>query len=288
MEFCLSHFLHIKVHEASSKKSVNLFGEAKIPVETLITTTERIETLPINNRGDTLEVHTSYSKKRPILRLNNPTSNAPSPHYDSLVRGFRGSQSREVAVNESLVADPERFECHVENTLSKLVKDIPSTIKAEIHCGICFEVFDSPATIECGHTFCLECLKPSLIKCPTCRSPIQRKKFQVNTVLSNLIESMISSRENQKKDLTAVKKDLITCYGTVAKLKMNPHLLPGVTTTYDTLSFDGSRSVGSKTPQNAIGGFTSPCSVSSHETWNGQGDRVTKVTLNRNTKKIEF
>ena len=45
-------------------------------------------------------------------------------------------------------------------------------IKKNLECPICFDLFKTPITIKCGHTFCLECLDTkdgTIKKCPLCR-----------------------------------------------------------------------------------------------------------------------
>jgi hypothetical protein len=49
-------------------------------------------------------------------------------------------------------------------------------------CSICLGIFRDPATIECGHTFCRECIDLSLEKkrqCPTCRKNLQKGPLPV-------------------------------------------------------------------------------------------------------------
>ncbi len=54
--------------------------------------------------------------------------------------------------------------------------------KQEFTCTLCLELFKSPVTLSCAHTFCKECLEPIIkdnkIVCPLCReiSPMPKGK----------------------------------------------------------------------------------------------------------------
>lgn len=51
----------------------------------------------------------------------------------------------------------------------------PESISSYLHCVICQEVFTNPLRLNCGHTFCSECIKhwfSSRYKCPTCRAKV--------------------------------------------------------------------------------------------------------------------
>ena len=60
------------------------------------------------------------------------------------------------------------------------------TISARLKCSICYDVFDKPRRLFCGHTFCKICLKgltkphknPEYVpRCPLCRVAIDFKNI---------------------------------------------------------------------------------------------------------------
>lgn len=66
-----------------------------------------------------------------------------------------------------------------------------------MNCSICFEIFKNPRILLCGHTFCEECLKQSIVNfklsCPTCRYKHKSMKvedYPKNYILIELIEKM--------------------------------------------------------------------------------------------------
>ena len=66
-----------------------------------------------------------------------------------------------------------------------------------MNCSICLETFLNPRILLCGHTFCEECLKKSIVNynlsCPTCRYKHKSMKvedYPKNYILIELIEKM--------------------------------------------------------------------------------------------------
>ena len=42
-------------------------------------------------------------------------------------------------------------------------------LEENFSCPICFDLLKNPTTTECGHNFCLECLKKNKLECAVCR-----------------------------------------------------------------------------------------------------------------------
>lgn len=75
-------------------------------------------------------------------------------------------------------------------------------------CGVCKDIYEKPATVPCGHTFCLDCIKRALVvkeECPVCRSSVRRTLvLAVNTVIQEVVADnagpMFLARQAEKAD----------------------------------------------------------------------------------------
>ncbi|XP_065915883.1 E3 ubiquitin-protein ligase RNF166-like [Dysidea avara] len=69
-------------------------------------------------------------------------------------------------------------------------------------CRVCFEVFKKPATVSCGHVFCLDCLmklmteNPTNLQCPMCRKQFIRGDIR----LADDIQAAISYKATRCPD----------------------------------------------------------------------------------------
>ena len=72
----------------------------------------------------------------------------------------------------------------------------------QCYCSICLDVFSSPVSIPCGHSFCMGCiggywLGSSLCQCPMCKKTFyKRPDISVNTVLRDIAEQLRGSRSS--------------------------------------------------------------------------------------------
>ncbi|XP_056662281.1 probable E3 ubiquitin-protein ligase TRIML1 [Monodelphis domestica] len=71
--------------------------------------------------------------------------------------------------------------------------EIVQNLQNEITCGICRNYFSQPVTIDCGHSFCRECLSRSWsirpFSCPECRQVPQIRQFpKINSNLEKLTD----------------------------------------------------------------------------------------------------
>lgn len=74
----------------------------------------------------------------------------------------------------------------------------------QIECSLCKELYDSPMTINCGHTFCYTCcfqVKFTSRTCPICRSVIWR--IRSNCALEHLIEEVKNAKGSSGLTLTS-------------------------------------------------------------------------------------
>jgi hypothetical protein len=66
-------------------------------------------------------------------------------------------------------------------------------ISRHLICTICQEVFDDPSRINCGHTFCRDCLVSWIDKsnkCPMCRVPVKKEDLHRDLIAFNIISDL--------------------------------------------------------------------------------------------------
>lgn len=81
-----------------------------------------------------------------------------------------------------------------------------ATLESNLHCSICTDYFIAPYTLDCGHTFCYNCIlawfeslvgqeKPK--KCPTCRcTTTSRPRHEL--IVARLVEDYMTVINNQE------------------------------------------------------------------------------------------
>ncbi|XP_026155155.1 E3 ubiquitin-protein ligase TRIM39-like [Mastacembelus armatus] len=135
-----------------------------------------------------------------------------------------------------------------------------STLSEEqFRCSICLDIFKNPASIPCGHNFCLECIKRfwdtrQKSECPLCKETFKpRPKLRINLDLKDITEKFKRCLKGQrglkplprlpkqpsKSDVpcdvchgikaTAIKSCLI-CQKSYCGLHLTPHLSDPVMT----------------------------------------------------------
>ncbi|XP_062456913.1 tripartite motif-containing protein 72 isoform X1 [Rhea pennata] len=67
---------------------------------------------------------------------------------------------------------------------------LAQSMRRDLSCPLCRELFRAPVTAECGHTFCRPCLErpggPAGV-CPTCGGPARPEQLRVNEPLEHLV-----------------------------------------------------------------------------------------------------
>ncbi|XP_068128109.1 E3 ubiquitin-protein ligase TRIM39-like [Hyperolius riggenbachi] len=78
-----------------------------------------------------------------------------------------------------------------------------ATLKEQLKCGICLNIYTSPVTLRCGHSFCQACIDVFLdthkksvgYSCPECRERFQKwPPLQKNITLCNIVEDFLSTK----------------------------------------------------------------------------------------------
>ncbi|XP_027798412.1 E3 ubiquitin-protein ligase TRIM21 isoform X1 [Marmota flaviventris] len=74
----------------------------------------------------------------------------------------------------------------------------------EVTCAICLDPMVDPVNIECGHSFCQECIsrvgKDGGSVCPVCRRHFMLRHLRPNRQLANMVENLRRIGQDAKKD----------------------------------------------------------------------------------------
>ena len=92
-------------------------------------------------------------------------------------------------------------------TSTTLNKDIMKTsiIDPDLECSICNDILFRPVSINCGHSFCRECLATTLKvkpQCPICRTPcfLQANGLKENVTVRSVIENKYPDYVNKREE----------------------------------------------------------------------------------------
>nr|XP_012807513.2 E3 ubiquitin-protein ligase TRIM31 [Jaculus jaculus] len=83
-----------------------------------------------------------------------------------------------------------------------------SDLREEVNCPICMDTLQEPVSIDCGHTFCSQCITEagntsnSLFQCPLCKDTVRRGMFKPNWLVMRLVEKIqaMGPTEHQPQD----------------------------------------------------------------------------------------
>ncbi|XP_058877745.1 E3 ubiquitin-protein ligase TRIM39-like [Acipenser ruthenus] len=76
-------------------------------------------------------------------------------------------------------------------------------------CSVCLDLFTEPATIPCGHSFCLDCIgsywdqsdQTGVYSCPQCRETFTpRPVLRKNNIINELVEELKKTRLDSKRE----------------------------------------------------------------------------------------
>ncbi|XP_004708956.1 E3 ubiquitin-protein ligase TRIM21 [Echinops telfairi] len=74
----------------------------------------------------------------------------------------------------------------------------------EVTCAICLDPMVEPVSIECGHSFCQECISQAGNSvggaCPICRNTFLLKNIRPNRQVANMVENLRQMAQNANRD----------------------------------------------------------------------------------------
>lgn len=92
------------------------------------------------------------------------------------------------------------------------------SLREDLTCAICFELFKDPVMLGCMHHFCRRCIVSywktvrGPVSCPQCRQEFPNKCFQTNYLVAGLVEKVRASSTS-----ASVKYLEVSCLLTVGK-----------------------------------------------------------------------
>uniref|UniRef100_A0A8D0CWT3 RING-type domain-containing protein n=1 Tax=Sander lucioperca TaxID=283035 RepID=A0A8D0CWT3_SANLU len=94
--------------------------------------------------------------------------------------------------------------------------DVP--FKEQFKCCICLDIYTKPATIPCGHTFCLDCIDgfwdtKTKAECPLCKETFRKRpQLRINKGYIQIIDFYIRSQEENVDGVGSRKTSLIPLF----------------------------------------------------------------------------
>ncbi|KAM4663791.1 tripartite motif-containing protein 16-like protein [Discoglossus pictus] len=108
-----------------------------------------------------------------------------------------------------------------------------SMLEETLQCPICLELFESPVTTPCGHTFCMDCLQgywdhqsneKTSLSCPQCRAPYSsRPQLCKNTTLGGILSHYTHYESQGPKPLSLTCNSPLTTWQNYPLPSSNPH-----------------------------------------------------------------
>ncbi|KAJ8282711.1 hypothetical protein COCON_G00052300 [Conger conger] len=93
------------------------------------------------------------------------------------------------------------------------------SLKEDLTCSICYELFTDPVMLACMHHFCRACISTywrglrGFVSCPQCRREFPNRQLLTNFLVSGMVDKVrANSSEGYQKDLQNQLKDSLESY----------------------------------------------------------------------------
>uniref|UniRef100_A0A8C5PUE9 Uncharacterized protein n=1 Tax=Leptobrachium leishanense TaxID=445787 RepID=A0A8C5PUE9_9ANUR len=96
-------------------------------------------------------------------------------------------------------------------SISSCFRMAESSVRDELNCSVCLNIFRDPVMLSCGHNFCRVCIGnvldtqdgPGVYICPECRAEFaERPVLQQNRSLNNIAQHFLSTQPRERDDST--------------------------------------------------------------------------------------
>ncbi|XP_026864419.1 tripartite motif containing 105 isoform X2 [Electrophorus electricus] len=88
------------------------------------------------------------------------------------------------------------------------------SLRDDLTCAICYDLFKDPVMLGCMHHFCKQCISTywrsmrGPVSCPQCRQEFPNKQFQVNYLVAGLVEKVGATSSGYLRNLEKLGAEL--------------------------------------------------------------------------------
>ncbi|XP_066472840.1 zinc-binding protein A33-like [Tiliqua scincoides] len=111
-------------------------------------------------------------------------------------------------------------------------KSQEQSLREELTCAICYDLFRDPVMLECMHHFCKKCIQrywdrcSQVATCPQCRQEFPSRSFRPHYLVSGVVETVrqCATEEHRRKMQKCLKDALRSCQMEHEKLMRMKHV----------------------------------------------------------------
>lgn len=108
-----------------------------------------------------------------------------------------------------------------------VLTELGDVVESELQCSICAELFVTPVTLNCSHTFCQYCItmwKKKKMDCPICRSSIitECKSLVLDTFIDKMVQSLSDEMKQKRKDILKSREAEVAALSIPTSSSTNP------------------------------------------------------------------